>query len=248
MTTFKIYQEWLCDSENNIVYKPLSFWLDYFGINPIEGYNNYFKTSDGKFIDIEVNSVGALTTFNNPPVSGANGDSKNIQTGNLTVIAGGLDVDFVTGNGKRTLKVNGDMTVKANSQFVDSKAITITENLKVEGAATTLTYAGAKANVGGLAVTKDIIVDGAAADFDASALNALDITCVNFTLKNGAQAEFGNRTEGDAHNLDASGTISNPAGCKFDIKAAAGGNVLAWVTCKQLIVGGTWGAARPRVQ
>lgn len=55
MTTFKIYQEWLCDSENNIVYKPLSFWLDYFRINPIEGYNNYFKTSDGKFIDIEVN-------------------------------------------------------------------------------------------------------------------------------------------------------------------------------------------------
>lgn len=206
-----------------------------------------YKHND-KFIDIEVNSVGALTTFNNPVVSPGNGDSKTIQTGKLTVIAGGLDVDFVQGTGKRSLIVNGDMTVKANSQFVDSKAITITENLKVEGAGITLTYAGAKKNEGGLEVRKDIIVDGAAADFDASALNALDITCVNFTLKNGAQAEFGNRTEGDAHNLDASGTISNPAGCKFDIKAAAGGNVLAWVTCSKLIVGGTWGAARPRVQ
>jgi hypothetical protein len=237
------YLQWLACSVIEIV-DGSATGLYNLGVGDGVGYKH-----NTKFIDIEVNTpIDGVMTFNNPVVSGTNGDSKTIQTGKLTVIAGGLDVDFVTGNGKRTLKVNGDMTVKANSQFVDSKAITITENLKVEGAGITLTYAGAKKNEGGLEVRNDIIVDGLAADFDASALNALDITCVNFTLKNGAQAEFGNRTEGDAHNLDASGTISNPAGCKFDIKAAAGGNVLAWVTCSKLIVGGTFTNARPRVQ
>ena len=199
---------------------------------------------NNKFIDIEVNS-GALTTF----VNAAAGDNEIINTGNLTVTAGGLKINYPVASSKqRTLTVNGDMTVKANTEITASKDINITENLKVEGAGVKLTYKGAKANKGGLGVTKDIIVDGAAADFDASELNALDITCVNFTLKNGAQAEFGNRDAGDAHNLDASGTISNPAGCTFDIKAAAGGNVLAWVTCSRLTVGGAWGAARPRVQ
>ena len=199
---------------------------------------------NNKFIDIEVNS-GALTTFGNA----AAGDNEIINTGNLTVTAGGLKINYpVLSSKQRTLTVNGDMTVKANTEITASKDINITENLKVEGAGVKLTYKGAKANKGGLGVTKDIIVDGAAADFDASELNALDITCVNFTLKNGAQAEFGNRDSGDAHNLDASGTISNPAGCTFDIKAAAGGNVLAWVTCSRLTVGGAWGAARPRVQ
>ena len=113
----------------------------------------------------------------------------------------------------------------------------------VDGAGVTLTYAGAKANIEGLAVTKNITVKGAAADFDASALDALNITCANFYLQAGAQAEFGNRSEGDTKNLVVSGTIANPAGCTFDILAAntgAPGSVLAWVTCSKLTVGGTF--------
>jgi hypothetical protein len=200
---------------------------------------------NNEFIDIEVNS-GVLTTFNNPIVSGANGDSKTIQTGKLTVIAGGLDVDFVQGTGKRALIVNGDMVVKAATTFTDTKAITLKENLTVEGA--TLRYAGAKKNEGGFAIAKDVTVD--AGWFDAGAVNALNITSANFYLKNGGLASFGNRTEGDAHNLDVTGTISNPAGCTFDIIAAnqVPGSVLAWVTCSTLNVGGTFTNARPRVK
>lgn len=206
---------------------------------------------NGKYIDFEVNS-GAVTTFNNPVVSGGNGDSKAIQVGKLSVLAGGLKIDYVTGSGKRTLTVNGDMTVEANTEITDSKKINITENLTVKNGATLL-YKGAKANVEGLAVTKNINVNGAT--FDANEVNALNITCANFYLtKVGATAgiaHFGNRTEGDTHNMDVTGTISNPAGCTFDIIAAnqnGAGSVLAWVTCSTLTVGGNWGAARPRVQ
>ena len=205
---------------------------------------------NGNFIDIEVNS-GAVTTFDNPGTT--NGDSKEIQIGNLTVTAGGLDIDYVKGTGKRTLTVNGDMVVKANTTITDSKKITVTENLNVEGAGITLTYKGAKKNEGGFAVTKDIKVSGAT--FDAGSLaadvNALNITCVNFSLTDGATATFGNRTDGAAKNLVATGTISNPAGCTFNIVPAnqdGAGSVLAWVTCKKLEVGGTFSAARPRVE
>lgn len=204
---------------------------------------------NGKFIDIEVNA-GGLTTFENPVVSGGDGDSKNIQTGKLTVIDGGLDIDYVQGTGKRTLTVNGDMTVKANTTITDSKKITVTENLTVENGATLL-YKGAKANVEGLAVTKDITVKGAGTTFNAGEVNALNITSANFYLKSGANALFGNRTEGDSHNLDVTGIIDNPATCTFNIIAAnqnGAGSVLAWVTCSTLKVGGAWGAARPRVQ
>ena len=203
---------------------------------------------NNKFIDIEVNS-GALTQFNNNGTTGTP-DNKTIQTGKLTVIAGGLDVDFVrtsgSTTGKRALIVNGDMVVKAATTFTDTKAITLKENLTVEGAI--LTYAGAKKNEGGFAIAKDVTVD--AGWFDAGAVNALNITSANFYLKNGGLASFGNRTEGDAHNLDVTGTISNPAGCTFDIIAAnqVAGSVLAWVTCSTLNVGGTFTNARPRVK
>lgn len=206
---------------------------------------------NGKYIDIEVNS-GAVTTFNNPADGAGNGDSKEIQIRNLTVTAGGLDIDYVTGAGKRTLTVNGDMAVKANTNIVDSKKITVTENLSVEGAAVTLVYKGAKAN-GGFAVTKDIKVSGATFDAGSAAadVNALNITCANFYLEKGATATFGNRTDGAAKNLVVSGTISNPATCTFNIVPAnqdGNGSVLAWVTCKKLEVGGTFSAARPRVE
>ena len=27
-----VYREWICDSENKIVFKPLSFWMEYYGL------------------------------------------------------------------------------------------------------------------------------------------------------------------------------------------------------------------------
>ena len=201
---------------------------------------------NGKYIDIEVNTPGYKTTFNNPG-SPTNGDSKDIAIGNLTVAAGELDIDYVQGTGKRTLTVNGDMTVKATTTITDSKKITVTENLTVEGA--TLTYKGDKKNEGGFDVTKDITVIGGT--FDASDINALKITCANFYLEKegatGATAIFGNRTASTDKNLVVSGTISNPTGCTFTITAATGSNLYAWVTCTTLVEGGTFSAARPLV-
>lgn len=52
----KIYKQWLADDDNNILFKPLSFWFEYFGIVPgysIDGYQ-YWKTKAGKRIDIEL--------------------------------------------------------------------------------------------------------------------------------------------------------------------------------------------------
>ena len=201
---------------------------------------------NGKFIDIEVNTT-SLTTFNNPADGDGNGDNKNIQVGKLTVMQGGLYVPFVTGEGKRELTVNGDMTVSAKSSLFSSKKITVKENLKVDGAE--LIYAGKKQNEGGLAVTKDITVSGAAGIFNADGIDALDITCANFTLAEGATAKFGNRKDGDTKNLTASGTITNPAGCTFSIHAAnqEAGSVLATITCTKLIVGGAFPGGKPQV-
>ena len=201
---------------------------------------------NGKFIDIEVNTT-SLTTFNNPADGEGNGDNKNIQVGKLTVMQGGLYVPFVTGEGKRELTVNGDMTVKATSSLFSSKKITVKENLKVDGAE--LIYAGKKQNEGGLAVTKDITVSGAAGIFNADGIDALDITCANFTLADHATAKFGNRTNGDTKNLTASGTITNPDGCTFSIHAAnqEAGSVLATITCTKLIVGGAFPGGKPQV-
>lgn len=201
---------------------------------------------NGKFIDIEVNTT-SLTTFNNPADGDGNGDNKNIQVGKLTVIQGGLYVPFVTGEGKRELTVNGDMTVSAKSSLFSSKKITVKENLKVDGAE--LIYAGKKQNEGGLAVTKDITVSGAAGVFNADGIDALDITCANFTLADAATAKFGNRTNGDTKNLTASGTITNPAGCTFSIHAAnqEPGTVLATITCTKLMVGGAFPGGKPQV-
>jgi len=213
-------------------------------------YNYNLGTAEGiaykhkdKYIDIEVNA-GGLTTFNNPGTT--NGDSKVIMVGNLSVIAGGLNIDYVKGTGKRTLTVNGEMKVAATTIIVDSKQINVTENLTVNSA--TLKYSGANAN-GGLAVTKDIKVISSAT-FDADDLNALNITCANFTLAAGSTAKFGNRTDGAAKNMVVRGTISNPATCTFDIHAAnqSAGSVLAWISCKALTVGGTFTNARPRVE
>ena len=214
-----------------------------------EGLTDKYK-HNGEFIDIEVNTTSAVT-FNDP---NTNGDGKEIKIGNLTVTAGSLNINYHKGSGKRrTLTVNGDMTVAANTTITQSKLIYVKGNLTVEGAGVTLTYEGAKANEDGLKVEKDITVSGAAFDAGAgtiaSDVDALGITCANFYLTDAATATFGNRNDGAGKNLEVSGTISNPAGCTFNIVAAnqVGNSVLAWVTCKKLEVGGTFSAARPRV-
>ena len=237
------YQQWLaCSVIEMVNTTPVSY-------NLVAAKDNIAYKHNGKYIDIEVNST-ALTTFDNPGTT--NGDSESIQIGNLTVTAGGLTIDFVKGTGKRSLTVNGDMNVADNTEITDSKKITVTGNLTVEGTGKTLTYKGAKANIDGLAITGDIKVSGATFDAGNAAadVDALNITCANFYLEDGATAVFGNRTDGAAKNLVVNGTISNPAGCTFNIKAAnqnGSGSVLAWVTCKKLEVGGTFSAARPRV-
>jgi hypothetical protein len=202
---------------------------------------------NGKYIDIEVNTTSA-TTFNNPDLGSGDGDNKNIQVGKLTVMQGGLYVPYVTGKGKRELTVNGDMTVSKNASLYSSKKITVKENLIVNSGAT-LKYWGEKKNEGGLAVEKDIKVSGATFDAFVDKVDALDITCANFTLASSATAIFGNRTEGDTKNLTVSGTITNPAGCTFNIKEAnqVGGSVLATITCTKLIVGGAFPGGKPQV-
>ena len=60
----KVYREWLCDEENNIVFKPLSFWFEYFGVKPLEykEYRCFWKAENtGKRIDIEKNGGYGLT-------------------------------------------------------------------------------------------------------------------------------------------------------------------------------------------
>ena len=207
---------------------------------------------NGKYIDIEVNNDGGnTTTFVNKLAAGKY-DNKVINVGNLTVTAGELVVDYVKGAaetlGQRSLIVNGDMTVADDTDLTSSKKIDIKQNLTVKDAAT-LTFAGDKANVDGLAVAGDITVSGST--FDASDVDAINITCANFYLKKvgatGATATFGNRTGGGDTTMTVGGTIDNPAGCEFNISAAAGGNVLARITCKELKVGGDWDAARPLV-
>ena len=208
---------------------------------------------NGKFINIEVNS-GALTKFVNEK------DNNVIEIGDLTVIQGGLNVDYKKVDGtttyRRTLKVHGDMTVKAATTLSNSKQIIITDedangenkgNLTVVGAGVTLKYTGAKANKDGLAVAKDIKVNGNVALFDAGDDDALDITCANFYLVDHAKAIFGNRTDGAAKNMTVSGTIDNPKDCIFEITAASGANVLGWVTCTTLKVGGTFPGSKPKV-
>ena len=208
---------------------------------------------NGKYIDFEVNS-GALTTFNDP---NTNSDGKTIQIGNLTVTAGGLTIDYAkkgTGN-PRTLIVNGDMDVAAATTIKESQKIEIKKvdgtggNLTVEKAAT-LTYKGSKKNVNGLAVEGDITVIGST--FDASDDDAIKITCANFYLEKdgatGSTATFGNRSGGADMTMDVTGTISNPEGCSFQIKGATGSNVLARIECTELLVGGAFSAARPKVK
>ena len=198
---------------------------------------------NGKFIDIEVNTTSGVKFINNE-------DSKSIQIGNLTVTAGGLEIDYKKVKGtttyRRTLTVNGDMIVEDDATITNSQKINVTGDLTVKDGAT-LTYAGDKANVDGLAVTGDIAVN--AATFDADAVDAINIKCANFSLTDGATAKFGNRKDGATKTMTVSGEISNPAGCSFSIHAAnqESGSVLARITCTKLTVGGAFPGGRPLV-
>ena len=240
------YQKWLACSVIEMV-NPDPAAAVVYNLGVAEKTINY--QHNGKYVDIEVNTPGYTTTFTNPDGGDGNGDSKEIQIGNLTVTDGGLNIDYVLGTGKRSLTVNGNMTVKATTTITDSKKITVTENLTVAkgAAAVTLTYKGAKANEEGLAVTKDIKVSEAT--FDADDVDALNITCANFSLEKTAVAKFGNRKDGDTKNLTVSGTITNPTGCEFNIHAAnqVAGSVLATITCKKLVVGGSFPGGKPQV-
>ena len=43
----KVYKEWLCDTDNKIVFKPLSYWVEFFDLRPLEGeqYKYYWKAN-----------------------------------------------------------------------------------------------------------------------------------------------------------------------------------------------------------
>lgn len=53
----KVHGEWLCDEDNKIVFKPLSFWVEYFSLKPIEGYAFYWRA---EATDKEVKFRGAV--------------------------------------------------------------------------------------------------------------------------------------------------------------------------------------------
>jgi len=206
-----------------------------------------------KYVDIEVNNSLAQTTFN-----GA--DTKNIEIGNLTVTATslGLQINYAPNADKeqRELTVHGNMNVLNDCELTESKKVTVDGNLNVvsgEIANVTLTYKGESKNKGGLEVKGDIIVTDAT--FDASDDDALEIKCKNFSLIKkdpagaGAYAEFGLRSKGNTKStMTVGGTISNPKGCEFAMTPAAGGEkLLAWITCKQLTVGGAFPGGKPQV-
>lgn len=57
----KVYREWLCDENNNIVKKPLSFWFEFFGVTAPDANIKWFWTDKrSKRIDIEKNGGDGL--------------------------------------------------------------------------------------------------------------------------------------------------------------------------------------------
>ena len=212
-------------------------------IEMVDGATEYnlgkAQQHNSKFVDIEVNNGSGATKFTDPDAT----NGKAINIGNLTAMTV-LSVDYGT---KSTLTVNGNMTVSANTELTKSKKIAVTKNLDINNGAT-LTYKAANAE--GLAVTENITVTDAT--FDASQEGAVLISCKNFSLikkATTATATFGNRTASDADKktMVVNGTISNPKGCTFTISAVVNPNLLAWITCKRLEVGGAFPGGRPSV-
>ena len=203
------------------------------------------KKHGDKYVDIEVNNGTTQTTFDETTPS----DDKNIEIGNLTVTATskGLKINYAPkSDGKqRELTVHGNMNVLYDSELTQSKKVTVEGNLAIDNNAI-LKYKGVNKNVGGLDVKKDITVTDAT--FDASDKDALEIKCKNFYLEKGAVANFGLRSEGnDKSTMTVDGTISNPKDCTFSMTPASGSDLLAWITCKKLTVGGAFPGGKPQV-
>lgn len=215
-------------------------------IEMVDGATEYdlvkAQQHNSKFVDIEVNNGSGATKFTDPDAT----NGKAINIGNLTAMTE-LSVDYGT---KSTLTVNGNMTVSANTELTKSKKIAVTKNLDINNGAT-LTYKAANAE--GLAVTENITVTDAT--FNANTDGAVLIKCKNFSLIKenpagaGSTATFGNRTASDSakKTMEVGGTIKNDKGCTFTITPAAGANLLAWITCKKLEVGGAFPGGRPSV-
>ena len=219
------------------------------------------KNGVDQYVDIEVNNGDGTykTTFDDWDVAkdeNKPSDGKEIKIGNLTVKSP-LDIDYQMKNGsQRKLTVNGDMTVLANTQLLNSDKVTVTGNLNVntpaDAAPVTLKYYGEKKIANGLKVNGNITVTDAV--FDASEKDAIKIECTNFSLvkKNpagtGATATFGNRNSGNtnAQNMTVKGTINNGKGCTFTISPASGADLLAWITCYKTEGEGTF-AGTPTV-
>ena len=227
-------------------------------IEMVDGATDYdlgsAKKHGDKYVDIEVNNSTDPVTFTNPDK-----DNEDIEIGNLTVTATsqGLSIDYqpsADGKKQRSLTVHGDMNVLYSSELTQSKKVTVDGNLNIEkgDVATTLTYKGSSKNKGGLEVTGDITVTDAT--FNASEKDALEIKCTNFSLikkdaaGTGAAATFGLRSEGNNKStMTVDGTISNPKGCTFAMTPASGTDLLAWITCKKLTVGGAFPGGKPQV-
>jgi len=192
------------------------------------------KTHNNDYVDIEVNATTYKTTFEN---------TTDVAIGDLTAKS-----ELEIKSGSKAFTVNDNMTVEANTTLTSSNGFAVKGDLTIEGDNVELTYKATNTN--GLAVTGDITVSGNNANFNAYEDGAIKISCANFYLTDKAKAQFGNRTDGSAADktMAVTGTISNPEGCTFDVKAATGSYLLAWITCNSLQVGGTFTNARPIVE
>ena len=56
---FRVRSEWLVDADNKIAYRPLSFWMDYFGIEPMtKNGNTWCWTANTKSGFIGIENIG----------------------------------------------------------------------------------------------------------------------------------------------------------------------------------------------
>lgn len=55
MENLRIYQQWLCDNNNNIVHKTLAEWFEYFDIFPVmwKDYQMWYSNKTRRYMDIE---------------------------------------------------------------------------------------------------------------------------------------------------------------------------------------------------
>ena len=62
MEELKVYKQWLCDENNQIVDKPLSFWFEYFGIVRVENKNYmWLSTKTNSYMDIILSNGNGMS-------------------------------------------------------------------------------------------------------------------------------------------------------------------------------------------